>query len=124
MTATHGSREGTMTMNSQRDLNYWHDRMKEDVQFTRYMAEVYKKQQLDLHVSEQTNKKVTHHTRSSSFSSPIGQQHKTRHLPQLMAHPISSPPLQQYDHFNYNRTAKAPTDHPIAPPYNQTSSTP
>lgn len=60
-------------MNDQSDFNYWHDRMKGDAQFIQFMTEMYKKQQLDLH--------MTQHPRSSS---------STRNISQLMDHPTAT----------------------------------
>jgi hypothetical protein len=124
MTTTAGSREGIMARNNKPDLDYWRDRMKDDVQFMHYMTDVYKKQQLDIQLHEQREKNMTHHPRSSSFSSPIRQQQTTRHLPQLMDNPISSPSIKYQDHNRNNWTSKTSTEHPTAAPYNQTSSTP
>jgi hypothetical protein len=107
MTTTHGSQEGDLTMNNQLDLDYWHDRMKGDVQFIQYMTEIYKKQQQDIHIREQKNKKVSHRTSSSSFPSPIRQQQTTRHLPHLMDHPIPSPSIE----LNINRYYESGSDY-------------
>jgi hypothetical protein len=98
--------------------------MKDDVQFINYMTDVYKKQQLDIQICEQRDKNMTHHPRSSSFSSPIRQQQTTRHLPQLMDNPISSPSTKYQDHNHHNWISKKSTEHPTAAPHNQTSSTP
>jgi hypothetical protein len=61
MTTTAGSREGIMAKNNKSDLDYWYDRMKDDVQFINYMTDVYKKQQLDIQICEQRDKNMTHH---------------------------------------------------------------
>jgi hypothetical protein len=102
-----GSQEGFQMVNDQSDFNYWHDRMKSDAQFIQFMTEMYKKQQLDLH--------MTHHPRSSSA---------TRIIPQLMDQPISSSPIQQQQQYGQIRTTKTSTVRPKAPSNNQESSTP
>jgi hypothetical protein len=111
-------------INDESEFNYWHDQMKGDAQFVQYMTELYKKQQLDIHVREPTNRRVTHHPCSPSVSSTQPRQKATRHLPQLMDQPISPSPIQVQPQFGHIRTTKTSTGYSKVQPNSQVSSTP
>lgn len=57
MSTKQGTREEFQMKKDESYLNYWQNRMKNDVQFIQYMAEMYKKQQLDIHKQASTNRK-------------------------------------------------------------------
>ena len=114
-----------VTINDEAVLNYWQDKMKNDIQFVRYVTEVYKKQQLELQNKEGINKKVTQHTHV--YAAPLHSRQQTvmYHPPPLMDNIVLVPPTheQQRNEHDWVRTTKSSTGYPNTSTYNQTSST-
>ncbi|CAF3266940.1 unnamed protein product [Rotaria sp. Silwood2] len=102
MAKTSGSQEEIQLINDNTDFGYWYNEMNSDDQFVRYMAEIYKKQHLDIYMNQQQNKTMTHHTRSTA-QSPSSRLQVTRQLPQLMDHPITFDHIQEIHRHHHHQ---------------------
>ncbi|CAF1497044.1 unnamed protein product, partial [Adineta steineri] len=112
MTITQGAEKLQMN-NEQTDWNYWQDQMNGDSQFVQYVVGLYKKQQLEKHQHESSNRKENYPSR----------QQVTHHLPHLMNQPNPASPVQEINQ-NLMYTTKTSIDYPKLKTLNQVSSTP
>ncbi|CAF4103110.1 unnamed protein product [Adineta steineri] len=112
MTITQGAEKLQMN-NEQTDWNYWQDQMNGDSQFVQYVVGLYKKQQLEKHQHDSSNRKENYPSR----------QQVTHHLPHLMNQPNPASPVQEINQ-NLMYTTKTSIDYPKLKTLNQVSSTP
>ena len=85
--------QGFQTIKDQAELDYWQEQMKNDELFVQFMAEIFKKKQLESQRGRRNNS-MTHPTLVSNTISPPTVQEPLRHLPGLMDQPMMTPSSQ------------------------------